>query len=781
MKKAFSVILFITILACFLISPAYAEDNWSCPSCGNAATGNFCNNCGSPKPVDEEWICSSCGNEASGNYCNLCGMPRPTEGTSASMPAQQPEATPAPTPEPTPLATPTPLPAIASSEASDLLSAAINHTLEQIKPSPDRYTYYINDYVGLNLSSIGYTSMGGDRYEKYGAGLLEICPIALDGTYIDIEDDSILSQYVVVGQNIAPNTEMKLTYKKDSKGKEYSNLIDFQTVDSIDLLVTKLDGTVTGNIISYTPIAINPSPDKYTAYVKNYVGKNLANVGYVSMGGDLREEYNAGNLELILVTEDGTYIDIEDKDLLQQYVVIGQNYAPNTEIKIVHKKDSKGNEYDNLVESMGIESIDLQVARIDGTTYNDPVPYEPIQINTASDRYTQYVRNYTGKNLAFCGYTSMGGKRMDQYGQAYIELSLLTPDRSVIDLEDIDQLKQYIVVSQDVKPNTKIKITFRKDSKGKEYDNLVDSSSVSKITLTLKKINTLPEATPIPVAINTVTTTAAPAKVTYTGQTYKSREFTYVLDSNGNAIITGYTGTGKTASVPSDLDGHDIGGIGASAFEGHSELTDILLWGDPSFIGERAFMGCTKLKDISLPNECEEIGASAFENCTSLTSVIMWGDPEIGDRAFYGCSSLKDISIGNDTKRIGVSAFEGCTKLSSVLMWGDPEISARAFFGCSSLKEISIGNDTEIIGESAFEGCTSMKSVLLWGDPNIEARAFYGCTALKEISIGYNTEYIGDYAFYGCTSLKEVTLWGSKTRIGTEAFGNCPSLKTPIQ
>ncbi len=32
-----------------------------------------------------------------------------------------------------------------------------------IKDSPDKYTWYIKNYVGKNCASIGYTSMGGDR------------------------------------------------------------------------------------------------------------------------------------------------------------------------------------------------------------------------------------------------------------------------------------------------------------------------------------------------------------------------------------------------------------------------------------------------------------------------------------------------------------------------------------------------------------------------------------------------------------------------------------------
>ncbi len=837
MKKLIVFFLCILLLSSICI-PSIAEE-WVCGSCGNSATGNFCNVCGAAKPTDG-WICPQCGNNATGNFCNNCGSPKPAEGEKASFTVDynsevefeaalnkgeittgkivrfkvdevHPQSlrgfnlwagehlnfiserpvdikagdivtaritdvissmgswflsyeilnketpggsvdvdTPTETPileqtnEPEvevqaeqtsaeekatePEATP-----IVSSDALALLEEAKNHNQIAILPSQDKYTYYIQDYIGLNLASIGYTSMGGERFDRYGNGLLEIIPVALDGSYVNIEDEDILSQYVVVAQSISPNTEMKLAFKKNSSGKEYSNLIDYQSIESIDLLVVKLDGSMMGDAIPFSPVAIKPAPDRYTCYVYNYVGKNLATVGYTSLGGDRLDEYLNARIELCVVTADGTHVDISDSSQLQQYVVIGQNIAPNTEIKLVYQKDSNGNEYDNLIDSCSVGLIDLQVRRVDGIMYNDPAPYEPVAINTSPDKYTWYIRNYVGKNLASVGYTSLGGKRMDKYGDAALELVLLTPDRSVVDISDEEAMSGYIVTEQDIAPNSKLTVTYRKDSKGKEYSNLIDSMSYKKITLTLQKINTIPEEpAPTPDAKAFPATTAAPAQSSFSGPTQKDGDFTYVVQDDDTAIIVGYTGKGSSVSISSSIGGHEVSGIGPSAFENHTEITNIIMWADPKFIGERAFMGCTKLKEISISSDCTSIGASAFEGCVKLNSVLLWGDPEIGPRAFYGCTSIKEISIGSDTK---------------------------------------------LIGESAFEGCTSLSSVLIWGGTNIDKRAFYGCTSIKELSIDSDTDYIGDYAFYGCTSLKEVIIWGSNTKIGTEAFGNCPKLK----
>ena len=54
--------------------------------------------------------------------------------------------------------------------------------------------------------------------------------------------------------------------------------------------------------VSDMDVGINPSPDKYTWYIKNYVGKNCASLGYSSMSGKRMDEYGAGLVELVFVS-----------------------------------------------------------------------------------------------------------------------------------------------------------------------------------------------------------------------------------------------------------------------------------------------------------------------------------------------------------------------------------------------------------------------------------------------------------------------------------------------
>lgn len=576
MKRFISCLLAALMV---LISCTSLAEEWTCPSCESTATGNFCSNCGSAAP-SATWVCASCGAEVSGQFCNNCGAAR--DGAQSG--------------------------AIVSEEVKELVSAAIAHTPVYVDSAPDKYTCYVEDYVGKNLASFGYTSMGGDRREYYGKTTVEFALYTVDGTAIDIDDEEELRKYIVVDQSPAPNTEFRLTYRTDSDGNEYSNLFSHQ----------------------------------------------------------------------------------------------------------------------------GYEVIDLKVARLDGTVYDSIRDFEFIQIDPAPDKYNYYIRNYVGRNLSFAGYTSLGGQRMDAYGPGHVQLVLVANDGSYVDIEDEEQIKSYVVVRQDVAPNTPLRFTMRKDSKGHEYDNLVDTQTVRKITLYLEKVK-------VPVSLvpadeeETVEDAAVEELETQTyetsGTVYTYRDLQYVIMSNGKVQITGFTGNGSSVSISSEIDGHKVTSIGPAAFANKKNLDTVIMWADIVDFGDECFKGCSKLTSISIPSSAVTIGDSAFEGCSKLETVILWGDIKtFGKASFKDCKSLTSISIPSSTKTIKESAFEGCTKMETIIMWGGNVIEANAFKGCSALSSVSIPSDVTKIGDHAFDGCTKLESVIIWGsDTKLGNGVFDNC------------------------------------------------------
>ena len=173
-------------------------------------------------------------------------------------------------------------------------------------------------------------------------------------------------------------------------------------------------------------------------------------------------------------------------------------------------------------------------------------------------------------------------------------------------------------------------------------------------------------------------------------------------------------------------------------------------------IGRYAFLGCTGLTSITIPNSVTSIGEYAFYGCAGLTSItipnsVTW----IGDDAFSGCTGLTSITIPNSVTSIGDGAFSRCTGLIS----------------------ITIPNSVTSIGESAFSGCTGLTSITI---PNsvtsIGGYAFYRCTGLTSITIPNSVTSIGGYAFYRCTGLTSITIPNSVTSIGDGAFLDVPNI-----
>ena len=57
-------------------APKPVVNEWKCPDCGTINKGKFCAECGKPKPVSNEWTCE-CGAVNKGKFCAECGKPRP--------------------------------------------------------------------------------------------------------------------------------------------------------------------------------------------------------------------------------------------------------------------------------------------------------------------------------------------------------------------------------------------------------------------------------------------------------------------------------------------------------------------------------------------------------------------------------------------------------------------------------------------------------------------------------------------------------------------------------
>lgn len=179
-------------------------------------------------------------------------------------------------------------------------------------------------------------------------------------------------------------------------------------------------------------------------------------------------------------------------------------------------------------------------------------------------------------------------------------------------------------------------------------------------------------------------------------------------------------------------------------------------------IGENAFLDCTSLSSITIPESVRTIGNRAFYGCDSLMSITIPDvNMTIGDEVFLDTAYYDDESKWEDeVLYIGAHLIRAKETISGsyTVKEGTKSISAYAFYYCVELTAVSIPDSVMTIAEGAFYICPSLTSVTFGADSaltTIGKCAFFFCY------------------YYGSGS---IVIPDSVTSIGSEAFGQCASL-----
>ena len=214
-----------------------------------------------------------------------------------------------------------------------------------------------------------------------------------------------------------------------------------------------------------------------------------------------------------------------------------------------------------------------------------------------------------------------------------------------------------------------------------------------------------------------------------------------------------------------------------------TSLTSIVIPDSVTSIGSHAFRACQSLTSIEIPDSVINIGNYAFEYCISLTSMVISDSViSIGEGAFRACTSLISIVIPDNVTFIGYRTFYECPSLTSILIPDSViSIGEDAFSECDNLTSITISDSVTSIGKEAFSGCNNLTSIEIPDSvTSISVGTFYECTSLTSIEIPNSVTSIGNDAFYKCTSLTSIEIPNSVTSIGTGAFRYCNNLTSIV-
>ncbi len=145
---------------------------------------------------------------------------------------------------------------------------------------------------------------------------------------------------------------------------------------------------------------------------------------------------------------------------------------------------------------------------------------------------------------------------------------------------------------------------------------------------------------------------------------------TVQCNSNSTASQSEFTyPNGLDRSNVTDAEiGYCVTSIGYGAFMGCSALGRVIIPETVTSIGESAFDSCVSLRSISIPDSVTSIGSGAFRMATNLERITFPKDlTTIENGMCYGCKNLTTVEIQSKVTSIGSNVFNSGTYASMTI------------------------------------------------------------------------------------------------------------------
>lgn len=230
----------------------------------------------------------------------------------------------------------------------------------------------------------------------------------------------------------------------------------------------------------------------------------------------------------------------------------------------------------------------------------------------------------------------------------------------------------------------------------------------------------------------------------------------------------------------------DTNGTDAEALEAAGNM----LFGDQvnakteKRIGAEAFYGCYELTDVTIPEGVTHIGESAFYNCELLTEIAIPASVmRIEDEAFSGCSSLTCIHLPDSEFYVSRSAFGGCDMLTLPAKSGSVRMHAVLDWDVQCVLYEDLEDGTVEI--SGYKGDLWKVVIPAQIDgkavTSIRKNAFNSCDTIRSVVIPGTVTTIGKSAFAYCESLSSVTIPASVTSIDEKVFNRSKGVTLTVE
>lgn len=303
-------------------------------------------------------------------------------------------------------------------------------------------------------------------------------------------------------------------------------------------------------------------------------------------------------------------------------------------------------------------------------------------------------------------------------------------------------------------------------------------------------------------------------------------DYTYYVRSDGDLLLTNYTGTAANVYIPEYLNGRRVTEL-YYTFSDNPYIESITIPKRIRFINCAVSTRCKNLKTVYYnaenansnsstpfgPNgscyvekiilgnsvkslfpfflqgtQVEELDippnvTTLPEHTFSYSNIYKLKIPDtvtsIGDKLCYDCFWLSEVTIGNGVKSVGFQSFYMCHRLQKAILGNNIQsIGKEAFYRCEEMTTAELPDSLRVIEESAFASCYKLANLTLPENlEEIRQNAFYDTGALRRTTLNKNLKVLEEGAFHD-SGLETVVIPEAITRIEYGTFSGAKNLKS---
>ena len=241
-------------------------------------------------------------------------------------------------------------------------------------------------------------------------------------------------------------------------------------------------------------------------------------------------------------------------------------------------------------------------------------------------------------------------------------------------------------------------------------------------------------------------------------------------------------------------------------------MTDLIIPDGVTYIGDYAFLNCTSITSITIPNSVISIGSSAFYSYdfTNLNHITYCGTEDEWNqiagrlqsvsytlkldaiaRDYHDwdkttCTDGRTCTVCGETSMGHIWTDATCTMPRTCSMCGETDGEANGHSVANGICTVCLrygacgDNLTWVLDDSGTLTITGTGAMWNWdyyvSEGNINSPWQQSATSIKNIVISNGVASIGDSAFSSCSKVTSIVIPDSVTSIGEQAFSGCSGL-----